>query len=261
MIVIWLALLLTASGAVEHYNRAHAFFQQQKFVEANEALDAALTADPDYVPALTLKGKLAMAFNRFDVARAAFARAARLSPESAYAQFMLGFFYYVDNDFVQAVPVLERARKLDPCDPRATLYLAMSHEGLARPDLAIPLYEQTIELEKRRGQPSPDTHTACGRLLFTLGRYADAARQVARVLEIDPNSRDGHYEQGRLFLEQGRYAEASAHGEKALANQGPGTTDRQIHFLLARAYGKLGKKDLAQFHLQKFQASPATLRR
>ncbi len=260
--MIWLAiLLLAASGAVEHYNRAHAFFQQQKFAEANEALDAALAADPDYVPALTLKGKLAMAFNQFDVARPAFTRAARLAPESAYALFMLGFFYYVDNDFVKAAPALERARKLDPSDPRATFYLAMSHEGLARPDLAVPLYEHAIELEKRGGRPSPDTHTAYGRLLFTLGRYLDAAEQVARVLELNPNSRDGHYERGRLCFEQGRYAEAAADGEKALANRGLGTTDRQIYFLLARAYGKLGKKDLAQVHLQKFQASPATLRR
>ncbi|MBI1897211.1 MAG: tetratricopeptide repeat protein [Acidobacteria bacterium] len=254
-------LLAAASVASQHYSRASALFDRQKFSEANEALDQALAADPNYVPALTLKGKLAMGFNRFDVARVAFSRAAEIAPDSAYAQFMLGFFYYVDNDFIKAAPALERALKLNPSDARASLYLAMSQDGLARPDLAVPLYERTIELERRAGQPSAETHTAYGRLLFTLGRYEEAAKQVARVLELDPNSRDGHYEMGRLSFEQGRWAEAAAHGEKALAAQGLGTTERQIHFLLARAYGKLGRKDLAEQHRQKFETSPATLRR
>jgi hypothetical protein len=40
-----------------------------------------------------------------------------------------------------------------------------------------------------------------------------------------------------------------------------GTTDRQIHFLLARAYTKLGRNDLADQHRKKFQDSPPTLRR
>lgn len=256
-----LLLLLAGSEAVQHYNRAHKLFEEQKFAESNEALDAALAADPGYVPALTLKGKLAMGFNRFDVARQAFERASRLAPESTYPQFMLGFFYYVDNDFLKALEPLERARKLDPSDPRPTFYLAMSHEGLARPDLAIPLYQQTIDLEGRKGRPSAETHTAYGRLLFTLGRHEDAAKEFARVLELDPGSRDGNYERGRLCFQQGRYADAAAHGEKALAAQGLGTTDRQIHFLLARAYAKLGNKDVAQQHLKKFEASPATLRR
>ncbi len=254
-------LLLLAASAAEHYQRASTLFDQQKFAEANEALDAALAADPVHVPALTLKGKLAMAFNRFDVARLAFERAARLAPESAYAQFLLGFFYYVDNDFVKAIAPLERARRLDASDSRATLYLAMSREGLAQPELAISLYEQTIELETQRGRPSPETHTAYGRLLFTLGRQDEAARQFARVLELDPASRDGHYEQGRIEFERGRYAEAASHGEKALEAKGVGTTDRQIHFLLSRSYSKLGKDDLAGAHRKKFQSAPATLRR
>jgi len=254
-------LLLLATSAAEHYRRASALFDQQKFDESNQALDAALAVDPGYVPALTLKGRLAMAFNRFDVARLAFERASRLAPDSAYAQFMLGFFYYVDNDFMKALAPLDRARKLDPPDSRSALYLAMSYEGLAQPDKAIGLYEQTIEIETQRGKPSPETHTAYGRLLFTLGRQDEAVSQFARVVELDPNSRDGHYELGRIEFERGDYAEAVVLGAKALTAKGLGTTDRQIHFLLSRAYSKLGKKDQAAAHLKKFQSSPATLRR
>jgi tetratricopeptide (TPR) repeat protein len=202
-----------------------------------------------------------MAFDRFDIARAAFVKAAELQPASPYTQFMLGFFYYVDNDFTRALPPLQAAATLNPNDARPLLYLALSEEGLAHPDIAEKLYCNAIALETKQGKPSAETHTAFGRLLFTLGRYDESAREVNRVLELDPGSRDGHYEKGRLAFEKDKFALAASEGEAALAARGNGTTDRQIHFLLARAYGKLGEKQKADIHRKQFEASPATLRR
>ena len=253
--------LVNSADGMDAYRRANLLFQEQKFAEAAEALDQSLKEDPNYMAAWTLRGKIAMAFNRFDIARQAFIKAAALSPGSEYSQFMLGFFYYVDNDFTKAVPALQNAARLDPKDPRPVLYLAMATEGLAQPEAALALYEKTIALEAVAGKPNADTHTAYARLLLTLGRQNESAQQVARVLELDPNSRDGHYELGRISFERGNYAEAAAEGEKAFLQKGSGTTDRQIHFLLSRAYSKAGRKDLAELHRKQFEASPATLRR
>jgi tetratricopeptide (TPR) repeat protein len=256
-----IVLILLASAALEQYNRANTLFQQQKFVEAEEALNSALRADPKLVPALTLKGKLAMALNRFDVARVCFEKAADLEPKSPYVQFLLGFFHYVDNDFKKALPALEQARKLEPDNPRTHFYLALSHEGLALPEKAAELYRKTVELETSQGKPSADTHIAYGRLLFTQGDYQASEVQIRRAMELDPKSRDGHYESGRLHFERGEWEKAAVEGEKASKLPGVGVTDRQIHFLLARAYGKLGKKELAEAHLAKFKASGVSLRR
>jgi tetratricopeptide (TPR) repeat protein len=259
--ILLTAALLAASAATEEYQRANLLFQQQKFVEAGEALDRILKQDPSLVPAWTLRGKLAMAFNRLDVARQAFERAVALAPESAYARFMLGFCHYVANDFATALPALQKAVALDPADGNAAFYLALTHEALAQTPEAIRLYQTAIELQKRSGRPNAETHTAYARLLFTLGRFDESARQVACVLEIEPASRDGHYEQGRLFFEAGKFAEAAAEAEKALAVKGLGTTDRQIHFLLARAYAKDGDRERAKVHRQLFEASPPSSRR
>ena len=49
---------------------------------------------------------------------------------------------------------------------------------------------------------------------------------------------------------------AVSDGEKALSEAGTGTTERQIHFLLARAYAKLGKKDVAAAHRRLFEQLP-----
>jgi tetratricopeptide (TPR) repeat protein len=259
--VIVLIALFLASTAVEHYERANQLFQKQQFEQAGTELDAALKLDPDLVPALTLRGKLAMALNRFDAARPAFHRAAELAPENAYAQFMLGFFHYVDNDFREAVAPLERTIKLNPADTRALFYLALTMDGLARPVEAERYFRQALELETRAGKPSADTHVAYGRLLFSLGRYGDASGQIERALTLAPGSRDAWYEKGRLLLEAGDYAGAASAGEAALKLPPLGTTDRQVHFLLARAYRKLGRTAEAGAHLEKFKAAPATLRR
>jgi tetratricopeptide (TPR) repeat protein len=252
-------LFLAANDGSSDYRQANELFQTGRFVEAGQALDRALTANPNLVPALTLRGKLAMAFNRFDDAREAFTKAVKLEPDSAYTNFLLGFFFYVDNDFKQAIAPLQRALRLNPSDARAAFYLALTYEGLAQPDTAIESYERTLALEKAK--PSAETLTAYGRLLFTLGRYSDARVRIDRALQIDPKSRDAHYERGRLLFEQGKFAEAAAEGERALTIPGPGTLDRQIHFLLARAYKKAGNDAKAAHHLAAFKASPATLRR
>lgn len=259
--MIWMALLLLAAAATGHYDRANTYFKQQRFTEAEAELSAALREDPNLVPALTLKGKLAMALNRFDEAGEALVRAAALQPKSAYVQFLLGFFYYVDNDFQKAIPPLEIARQLNPNDSRTTFYLALSQDGLGAAETAVPLYEKTIEIERSGGHPAADVHVAYARLLFSLGRYEDAEKQIKLALGLDPKSRDAHYEQGRLWFERGEFAKAAEDGEKALAIPGVGTLDRQIHFLLARSYAKLGRKDLADAHLAKFKASGVSLRR
>ena len=257
---MWWAMLLLAA-ATSHYERANDYFQRQKFREAEAELTAALAENPDLVPALTLKAKLAMGLNRFDEARAALLRAAALQPESAYVQFMLGFFYYVDNDFQNALSPLDKARRLQPSEPRAVFYLALTHDGLGRAETAAALYEETIALEQKSGRPAPDSHVAYARLLFALGRYEASQRQVTRALALAPRSRDARYEQGRLYFESGDFAKAAAEGEQALAVPGAGTLDRQIHFLLGRCYAKLGRKELAEAHLAKFKASGVSLRR
>src|SRR5260370_14110737 len=191
--MIRLLFALLATAGTEHYERANRYFQQQQFSQAAEELTAALKENPNLVPALTLRAKLAMGLNRFDDAREDLLRAVALQPDSAYVQFMLGFYYYVDNDFQKAIPPLEIARKLNAADARTVFYLALSNDGLGRAETAIPLYETAIALEQKSGHPTPDIHVSFARLLFSLYRFSDNQTHVARALALDPKSPDGRY--------------------------------------------------------------------
>jgi tetratricopeptide (TPR) repeat protein len=243
------------------YQKAAALFQQRQYEQSLAALDEALRLDPRLVPALTLKARVAMAANRFDIAKASLSQAVEVEPGAAYNHFLLGFCYYVDNDFKNALPPLERSRQLKPDGARTHFYLALTLEALARADDAIASYEESLKLEKNGGAILAETLVAYARLLFTLGRYGESEALIDRALAAAPDSRDAQYEKGRLLFERRAYAEAITHGKKALELPGAGTTERQIHFLLARAYAKSGQKELAEIHLAKFRAAPPTLRR
>jgi tetratricopeptide (TPR) repeat protein len=82
-----------------------------------------------------------------------------------------------------------------------------------------------------------------------------------RAIERDPESRDAHYELAKDLDQEGDFNNAVLEGELALTLPELGTSDAQIHFLLAKLYSKLKQPDLAKAHLEKFKsASQTTLR-
>jgi tetratricopeptide (TPR) repeat protein len=85
------SLALQEQSALALYQKAAALFQQRQYEQALAALDEALKLDPRLVPALTLKARLAMAVNRFDIAKASLSRAVDVEPGAAYNHFLLGF--------------------------------------------------------------------------------------------------------------------------------------------------------------------------
>jgi tetratricopeptide (TPR) repeat protein len=218
-----------------------------------------LQSNLDEAHALTVQGRRAMAENNFELARSLFERAAALAPKSASAQFLLGFFYYVDNDFVRARPALQAARKLAPEDARTALFLALTEEGLAEPDRAEAMFQEALRLEAHAKRHNVETHIAYARMLFASGRLAEAQSQVTAALALDPAAREGLYEQARLDFEAGRYKNCIANAERALDRDSDGVTARQIHFLLSRAYARTGDVARSRLHRERFEAIPPRL--
>jgi tetratricopeptide (TPR) repeat protein len=264
-LAIFILLLFCADREIcaqeNEYRKAGALFQQQRYQEALSAVEEALRLDGKFVPALVLKARLAMVANRFDLARVCLKRAVEIAPDSAENWFLLGFVNYLENDFMAALTSLEKAASLKPEHVNTQFYLALTFEGLGRSDDAIGVYERGLKLGQGSSPQVADMLVSYGRLLFTLGRFDDSERLIDKALSARPDLRDAQYEKGRLRFERRDYAGAIKYGKRALELPGAGTTERQIHYLMARAYGQTGEKELAEAHLAKFRASPPTLRR
>ncbi len=209
------------------YKRANELFVNKRMNEALAALEQALTKDERLVPALTLYAKIAMASNRYDLARNSLERALEADPKSADALFLYGFQFYLQNNLQDALPAFEKARQLNPKDSRATYYLGLTYESLGRLEEALPLYMAAGDAA---------AYVSGTRLLNSMGRLDEAAKWIQKALQLEPGSRDAHFEAARLLLRGEAFSKSAKEAERALALAGGSITDAQIHFLLIRAY-------------------------
>ena len=252
--MIWLLAIQLAIGPTEHYEHAKQDFAQRKFSEAASEVNAALHENPSMVPALVLKARLAAFAHRPDVAKSCLITAITVDPTSEEAQFYLGALFYEQNDFRPAIPPLEAAQKLSPNSPLPVFYLAMTHEALGDHNKALELYQQAENLSPQTSPQSAEIAVAYGRLLVFLGRTQDGMEKERRAIVIDPKSRDAHYVLAKGLEFDGDFENAAREGELALTLPEASASDAEVHFLLARLYRKLNKPDLAEAHMEKFQA-------
>lgn len=256
--MIWLFALQLAVGPTQHYENAKEDFAKKNFSAAVSEVDAALDESPQLVPALILKARLATFAHRPDVAKSCLITAVTVDPTSEEAQFFLGLFYYMQNDFKLALSPLQTAQTLAPKSPLPVFYLALTHEALGEEPKALKLFQEAETLSPQKSPQSAEILVAFGRFLLLQGRSQDSIEKDRLAIEADPGSRDAHYELAKGLDHEGDFKNAALEGERALTLPELGTSDAQIHFLLAKLYRKLNQPELAKAHLEKFQAAPQT---
>lgn len=263
--MIRLAALLAAgllaanpqSAGQATYEKANALFVAKRLPESLSAVEESLRLDPKLVPALTLKAKLAMAANRYEVAREALDRALALAPAAAYPHFLYGLQAYLTNDMKEALPRFQKARQLNPKDSRASFYLGLTTESLGDTAQALVLYEEAVKLATATGDLDAGLLLPGARLLLLLGRLDDGERWLNQAVKLSPTSRDAHFEQARLFLKRGDAARATAEGEAALGLSDGVITDTAIRYLLVRAWQQSGNPERAAAHAEIIRAQEA----
>jgi tetratricopeptide (TPR) repeat protein len=259
--MIWLLALQLVLSPAQHYENAKRAFAQRNFPQAMSEVNTALHESPDLVPALVLKARLAVFAHRPEVARSCLITAITADPASEEAQFFLGAFYYLQNDFKLAISPLQTAQTLSPRSPLPVFYLAMTQEALGDAPKALELYQQAENLSPEKSPQSASILVAYGRLLSLMGRSDESMEKERRAIEEDPESRDAHYELAKGLTSEENLKDAALEAERALTLPMFGTSDAQIHFLLARIYLRLKQPDLAKTHLEKFEAAPQTTSR
>jgi len=220
-------------------------FAAGKFPESLRLVEEALQLDPKLTPAWTLKAKLAMAVKDHRGAREALLSAVEVAPTSWYAHFLLGFQYYLQNEMQLAATELERASQLNPAESKPILYLGLTHESLGNNTKAVDCYRQSIRMDQASRKLEPETLLILARLLLILDRRDECSNLIDWALKLNSNFRDSHYERSRLLLKQGDLAAAAVAAEKALSLPAAGTSDKQIRYLLVRAYALMGDEKRA----------------
>jgi tetratricopeptide (TPR) repeat protein len=248
---IFLSLFLAQSEPAA-YAKATRAFALHDFSAASAALTEALKENPRYLPALLLEARLSIMDGQMDRAAAALERAVLEDPANSEPRFLLGFVYYLENDFERADKALATANQKDA---RVLLYRAMSAEGLNRPEAAGDFYERAIRADLK----TPDARIAYARLLRKQGEAAQSLKLIDEAYAIAPHSRDVLYEKGLALLDAGQYLQAVDFGNRALAARGPAPAEREIRFLLVRAWQKAGNAGMAAKERAIFEKLPLPL--
>ena len=153
---------------------------------ATDEVATALDLNPECAFSLGMDGNVKTTLDgNFDAAERSFDAALGLNASSPLACQFKGILRTYRGDGAGAVALVERARRLSPCDPRAPFFDGLS----AGAYLADAQYEKALELAERSLRANP-RHVSAHRAkiigLARLGRMQDAADGVQELLRRDP---------------------------------------------------------------------------
>lgn len=178
-------------------------------------------------------------------------RTALTQSDKPDTRFLLGFCLYLQNNFEETLRVLPA----DSRDSRTVLYRGLAEEGMGRSEAALADYRRALATDPR----NPETLLVLARLLRKQGHPDEAERHVDEALRLTPAAREALYEKGQCLFDRGEFAAAAAAGEKALTAPGPAPGEREIRFLLTRAWLKAGDPSRAAQHRAVFESLPQSL--
>ncbi len=222
--------------AEDWYQRALAFSKIEYRREALQAIQEALTLDPEHVPALKLLGRLCLDSNRLEEALQAVQRLRRLkksdrkldtlareaeAKQQAWsdrcarlkAEFdgkiredsfeEAGWFYYRVKDFSRAVTKLESAVSNNP-SPEAFARLGHARLKAGNIEGAVEAWEQGIVLDPSRA----DLYKELGGLAMEQGLTAQAEEFFQEAVRHEPDDAESCECLARLYSARGAYMEA-----------------------------------------------------
>ena len=232
-------------------------YTQEGIRKGIECFQHAIVKDPGY--ALAYVG-LALAYTElglghgagalkprpaYQQARKAVSKALELDDGLGEAHGMLAFLKFVcDFDWTGAELEFKRAFELNPGS--ADVYDLYGHMLSA-----LERYDEAVDALTRAQQLDPLAHRSdLAATLLRAGRYDEAVRAAALVIDLDPHYSMGHATLGWVYLKNGMYAKGLAELERAQA-LAPGNT--LFVAQLGQAYALVGQVERARDVLGRLQ--------
>src|SRR5260370_33288405 len=235
------AICQTSEEQVEISFRAgQQALKQGQFARAAEEFKKVLALDPSLVEAEANLGLAYQSLFEYDIAVRHLTKALRERPNLLGPIVIVGMDYLKLGSPEKAVPILQRALKLDPSARDARQALASSYLGQENFRSAAEEFRQIAVLDSDKSEA-----------WFKLGHeYLDLSASLAyRGAHLYRESAWGHRFLGDLLLQRSRWEDAVKEYQKALAAE---PRHSRLHTSLGQAYLHAGKLEEAEaeFHLE-----------
>jgi tetratricopeptide (TPR) repeat protein len=151
---------------------------------------------PDNPTALTGLGIEYGKRQRYPEAIRLFQHALAIDPNDWHPNFSLGYTYYVLGRYAEAEPLIARAVSLNPwgADPDQFAYLGLVEMKLGD----LPKAEAAVRQAVNRQPGREQYRYALGLIFEQEGKFADAAREFAATVAINPNNGDARARLARV---------------------------------------------------------------
>jgi tetratricopeptide (TPR) repeat protein len=218
---------------------ARAEFAQNKFDQALEDLQKALTADPKNIDALFYLSLVAKERSQRENERLY-----SLAPNSDRVYQLLGETALAAENQIVAEEEFQKALEINPRAIEVLTELAQLKRSQFKFDEAIKYYTQAE-------QASPLTYEVAyglGASYASKREYPQAIEWLRKAVVLAPESADGHFALGSALVQNGQF-EAAIPELKASRQIDPRM--KQAYVLLGRAYSKLGRPEEANIAFEK----------
>jgi tetratricopeptide (TPR) repeat protein len=238
--------------AAAHFRAGQAALKQGDLVQATREFKRVLELDPGLFQARVNLGLVYNALGEYSLSADNLSTALHQGPELPGPTVILGIDYLKLAEPAKAIPVLQRALRLDPSNLEA-------HKALSKCFLAQANFRQTADEYQELASLDPDKAEAW----FTLGHdYLNLSGRLAfRGSHVYLNSPWGHRFLGDNLSQRDHWKDAAEEYLQALAIE-PG--EPGLHVSLGEAYLQAGKLDEAEQEFQRelqrdAQSEPALL--
>lgn len=203
------AAALGEVGSPGRYVLGKAYLQLGRDGEALDSLRR-VTSDAQYAreapqyaqDALFSVGYLHMKQNRPKEAVAPLEQAARMNPQHAPTQMLLGNAYLAADRAEEALAVLRAAAAADPGQFYTQFGLGYAHFLLYHNEEAVAAFTAALRLQPA----SPEALSGLGNVYTRMGRYREAEDAFARALGAKADSAEALLGRCVLYYSQGQYA-------------------------------------------------------
>lgn len=247
------AISLDSTRAAAHYNLGIMYGYLDSTKLAERAFIGALEADSTLGAAHKKLGIMRRESGQLPAAMRFLENAARLAPDDAQAHYQLGLARRDAGEFEKAATSLERAAALNPISPKIAFSLGGVYGRLGRIDdsrrVLTAAERRRVRLSGLHSEVTPPNEGALPigttRDHFNMafahaidGRMEEAALELRRTVQIDPNRLDALMGLGRLYLETGNADSALPYMRRAVAlDEG----NLVSHMRLGWTYRELGR--------------------
>jgi tetratricopeptide (TPR) repeat protein len=225
-------------------------FDQRRYIEALQLVDGADRIAGPTAKRATLRGLVAVAQHRLELAEPRFREAVRLDPKYAFAHYYLSRLLYTQNHFNEAIQESNAAIAAAPDLVRAYENVGLCYEAKQQIVEAKKWYLEAIHREEMGGRKTEWPSLDLATMLIRNDRLEEAKPYLLEALKLNPSNPESHFQMAILLEKTGDLQEALQELRRT-ASLAP--EKAEAHYRAARIYQRLGKKEEAEKEFAQFK--------